>query len=141
MAAVTTEAKVDVAPYPSPRPRARVIPRKPRPIPQIYMPKAYGAWKEGVMKSLDEQLDGPRLTYEGPVSVTCEFVIQRPKKTVRVAPPADIDNYAKSLLDALTEWGIWNDDVQVVELNATKRWTDGDEQPHLTLSVTEAPES
>lgn len=128
-----------IAPMPSPRPRTRVIPRK-KPIATIYMPKEYAAWKKEVAGILDstcshEELGGP---FTGALALECVFAVQRPKKTVRVAPPGDVDNYVKSLMDALTEWGIWNDDVQVRLLSADKRWTNGGEEPHVSFRITEA---
>ena len=119
---------------PSPRPRARVIPK--RSIASIYMPSSYKKWKADVVALLRDQLGDPS-PVEGRVAVWCVFAVQRPKTTKRVAPPGDVDNYAKSLLDALTEYGAWKDDIQVTLLTADKRWTRDGEDPHVPLRITE----
>ncbi len=57
------------------------------------------------------------------VVVVIEFTIARPKKSRNEFPVGDADKLARSVLDALT--GIaWDDDVQVVDLHATKAWGD-----------------
>lgn len=120
---------------PSPRPRARVIPK--RNIASMYMPASYKKWKADVVAQLRERFGEDPFPLTGRVSVWCVFAVQRPKTTKRVAPPGDVDNYAKSLLDALTEYGIWVDDIQVTLLTADKRWTVEGEDPHVTFRITE----
>ena len=55
-----------------------------------------------------------------------------PKKTNRVAPRGDIDNYLKTL-DVLNRI-IWFDDDQIISLVARKEYSD---EPRIELEVTE----
>jgi crossover junction endodeoxyribonuclease RusA len=76
---------------------------------------------------------------EAPVSVAIGFTFARPKghfgtgrnagRLNPSAPPypsshtiGDIDKLVRACLDALTDAGVWNDDSQVVHLNARKKW-------------------
>lgn len=97
----------------------------------VYYGKTYKQW----MKDADENLPVARATLEGEVRCELEFIVQRPKTTKRSNPRGDIDNYIKSILDALTKKGHWKDDDQVVELVATKRYTQGDEQPRTVAKI------
>lgn len=58
-----------------------------------------------------------------PVAVNLEFVMPEPKsRKARDKPPKiDVDNAVKLFLDACNET-VWQDDRQVVELWATKRY-------------------
>jgi len=44
----------------------------------------------------------------------------------------DSDNYAKSILDGLTQSGVWEDDCQVVDLDVQKRYSDW---PYVQVEV------
>lgn len=46
----------------------------------------------------------------------------------------DIDNYAKAILDACTDAGVWSDDKLVHELRI-KREPDVDDEPHAFVEV------
>jgi crossover junction endodeoxyribonuclease RusA len=61
----------------------------------------------------------------GPISVTMNFRIKRPKSVKREYPtvPLDLDKLVRSVGDALT--GIaYEDDSQIISLFATKRYSD-----------------
>ena len=87
--------------------------------------------------------------YRGPVHVTLDFVIQRPKKHYRKvnthllssrALPAssingDLDNYVKFVLDALNRLA-WYDDRQITVLHASKRWTNLHEAERTDMRIT-----
>lgn len=49
-------------------------------------------------------------------------------------PSGDVDNYAKSALDGLNGV-VWEDDRQVVQMGATKRWAGEEEESGLTIEV------
>lgn len=48
-------------------------------------------------------------------------VVKTPKKTERSYPKGDVDNYAKSVMDAFNEW-LYNDDDQIQTLVVTKEY-------------------
>jgi crossover junction endodeoxyribonuclease RusA len=89
--------------------------------------KKVGPWRERVaLAAHNAMLESGLAVYGGPVSVTLEFVLTRPKSCPkRSTPPAikrngDIDKLARSILDSITGV-IVLDDAQVVELHAGKR--------------------
>lgn len=62
--------------------------------------------------------------FEGPLVVAVEIVRPRPKTTKLHAPRGDVDNLAKGPLDAATKTGrLWGDDVQIVDMIVSKRWS------------------
>lgn len=67
----------------------------------------------------------------GPVDVAVTFTVERPKSVpLRDRPwpitrsSGDVDKHARSILDALTESGLIEDDSQVVRLNAVEAYPD-----------------
>lgn len=72
-------------------------------------------------------------TATGPVGVTVEFRIRRPKKPTYAYPPRpDVDKMQRALLDALTYAGVWKDDSQVMAVTALKTYSD---DPGATVIV------
>lgn len=75
--------------------------------------------------------------WRGPISVSITFVLPRPKarsKESWVSVRPDLDNYVKAVLDALNEV-VWDDDGQVAELYATKRYETGDMSPRIVVKI------
>lgn len=62
---------------------------------------------------------------EGPVRLTAKFLIERPKRCRSSFPDRrpDLDNYVKLVMDACNGF-LWQDDAQVVELYASKVYSD-----------------
>lgn len=115
-------------PMPTPRPRARVIavPGR-RPIASFYSPVEYKAWQKGIGRAL-AAVDAPPAPFEGPLEVELTLTVEKPKTTKLPHPRGDVDNYSKSVLDAITADGrFWHDDTQVRTLCATKRWGESGE--------------
>lgn len=62
----------------------------------------------------------------GPLAVRLVFALPRPAsapKTRRVWPSGrvgDVDKLARSVLDSMTDAGVWRDDAQVVDLHVVK---------------------
>lgn len=88
-------------------------------------------------------LDAGRPTVAGPVRVDADFRIPVPASYRRrngqpatSCPPfprqSDLDNLAKALLDALADL-VFDDDRDVVELSAQKRWTLGGGETIVTV--------
>jgi Holliday junction resolvase RusA-like endonuclease len=63
-----------------------------------------------------------------PLRLWMECVVTKPKQGKLRFPRGDIDNYIKGPLDVMTKAErFWNDDDQIVELLASKRYCVGDE--------------
>ena len=121
-------------PMPSPRPQARVIGK----FASFYMPRPYVVWKEQVAEYVRSQVVKPDDdVFEGPVRVHIENIVTPPKTTKLPFPSPDIDNYMKSVLDALTESGVvWKDDRQAFFVNSIKRWASPGEAAGIRVVLT-----
>mgnify|MGYP001201452140 CR=1 FL=1 len=109
-----------------------------------YLPKKYQQGKEAVVAIIRAELAKQGITepYHGPVSVSLTFIHSRPKRfpkgqTGRIlkCTRPDIDNLAKTYLDASTEAGLWNDDNQVCSLILTDMYADLNEEAHVQMSI------
>lgn len=120
-------------PIPSPRPQARVIGK----FAQFYMPKAYMDWKRAVADFVKTHVQAtPVELHEAPVTVTGTYIATQPKTTKLAFPKPDLDNYEKSLLDALSmAETIWKDDTQVHTMVSHKRWAGPEEQPGIDVRL------
>lgn len=87
------------------------------------------------MEVLQTYKDGPQ---QCPCMVTMTFKKSRPvdKKRLTSYPSRrpDIDNMAKLVMDALNGV-IWEDDAQIVGLQAVKIWAQEGEEPGIILEV------
>jgi Holliday junction resolvase RusA-like endonuclease len=117
---------------PTPAPRPRVATIRGRGV--AYYPKAYKDWRKSAADALASQYDGPLLDVPLRVSKLV-FVRQRPKTTILPFPKPDLDNFQKSIFDALQgvvikdDWLIYRiDDIE-------KRWTQPGEEPHIEISL------
>lgn len=107
---------------PAPQPRPRMCRNG-----HVYNPKSADKWKNAVMQAVFAHAvkTGCNTQLEGPVRVKMLFVLPRPKahkKETFVSVRPDLDNYAKAVLDALTDIHVWADDGQVAQLFAEKSY-------------------
>lgn len=124
------EFKVEGTPVPQPRPRismrggfARAYTPSDHPV-VAYRRHIVAAAKQARAKFGDAD-----------VAVEVRFVFRRPKSHLTAKgyvkadaiprPRPDIDNLIKSVMDSLTDAGAWHDDVQVMRVRASKRYTKG----------------
>ena len=102
----------------------------------MYYPRTYNKFKREASTVLPGCLfdAGLHRKLEGPLLVKVDLKVQRPKQTKLSHPSPDIDNYAKSVLDALNGYA-WTDDTQVVKLEATKSWSSPGEPGEILISI------
>ena len=78
----------------------------------VYYGKRYTEFRKR-MEVLLEAVEFPcEFPLQGPLAVSVTFSVPHPKKTKRVAPRGDVDNYFKTL-DSLNKY-VWGDDDQIV---------------------------
>ncbi len=134
---MTIEFTVPAIPVAQPRPRATSINGAAR-LYEAGTSHPVHAFKAALWATARQAYSGPPL--DGPLSVRLRFLFPRPKATakkhgrLRKSTKPDIDNCAKSVLDALN--GLcYHDDGQVAELTISK-WTAGpDEQPSVLVVI------
>ena len=68
------------------------------------------------------------------LAVSIELYVKRPKTTERGWPKADIDNFAKAVLDTMNG-KIWKGDSQITSRHVSKQWADKGEDGYFTLEV------
>jgi Holliday junction resolvase RusA-like endonuclease len=97
-------------PIPCPRPRfARGV---------AYYPARYTSWRDAVREHLsDVPLPEPN---DDTWTVLLHLWCKRPAKPANHYPKGDVDNYAKSVLDAIQGVAFFHDDKQVTRLHVTK---------------------
>ena len=135
--------KLEIPGQPVPQPRPRVSTRGG--FARAYTPKGHAihAYRQAIQLLARGQ--GEQLV--GAVELEVEAVFARPASHWRKhdvkpdAPPwprADGDNLLKGVADALTDAGVWADDVQVVTWHIHKRWAARYEHARTLITVREA---
>lgn len=122
-------------PKSQPRPRACVRGNHA----SVYDAGTANDWKYSVARTARE--NSPEKPFSGPVALYITIYLPRPKShfytskkrggelredaPIYCAKKPDVDNYAKAIMDALTDSGvIWMDDAQVVDINCRKLFAD-----------------
>lgn len=87
-----------------------------------FTPASANEWKRTVQIAAKPMR--PASPLQGPVSVSMEFYLPRPKKEAGDVPTGkpDLDNLAKAVLDCLTDDGWWSDDAVVTDLVVRKHY-------------------
>jgi|SRR5690625_1323046 len=138
-----TEFTIPGQAVPQGRPRARIIGRGQNKRIMMYDPKESKEYKE--YAALIARQYAPKTLYEAELSVDLDIYRQIPKSTtkrkrelynarlIRPTVKPDLDNYSKSILDALN--GImYKDDSQIVDLNISKYYSD---DPRVEVRIKE----
>lgn len=97
------------------------------------------AWRKLVTEKIRQH--DKYIQYSGAVNVSLTFWMQKAKsnKTTLMTQKPDIDKLARSVLDAMTDAEIIEDDSRVIYLTITKRWADEpDALPGVLISVWQA---
>ncbi len=92
--------------------------------------ESLNSWREAIRSDIAREL-GPGWEPEtGPVRVVLRFALPKPasapkrKRTWPVSSRSgDLDKLQRAVFDAITDSGLWRDDSQVVDVQASKDWT------------------
>lgn len=88
-----------------------------------YTDKPYREWLDKTAAAVASQSVPAEWDKSGPIDMEVRFRILKPKTSKLLYPKPDIDNYEKSIMDAMTQAGhVWDDDCQVVDLRSSKRF-------------------
>lgn len=101
-----------------------------------YTPKKTVDFENSVKLLAQAQWNRPQ--WGGPISMSITFVLPRPKarrKDLWVSVRPDLDNYIKAIMDALGKAQIYQDDGQICELYATKRYETEDLSPRIVVKI------
>jgi Holliday junction resolvase RusA-like endonuclease len=101
-----------------------------------YYTGTYKEFREEAAAKVYEVLGTDLQPLSGPLAVSIELYVKRPKSTERGWPKADIDNFAKAVLDTMNK-KVWDDDSQIISIYVTKQWAAAGEDGYFTLSVNE----
>ena len=100
-----------------------------------YYPKGYTDFRKEIYRFF-KTLGSHEVIDKVSFKVTLEIICYKPKKPANEYPRGDVDNYVKAYLDSITYAQLyWADDIQVVEINATKRYQNDGEEFGAILSV------
>lgn len=101
-----------------------------------YTDKPYRDWLDAAAAELSSLTLPDGWDTSRPMIMAVVFNVPRPKTSKLTYPKPDIDNYEKSLLDAITQaGGIWDDDCQVITLTSTKQFVTDDSKVGVSFSI------
>jgi Holliday junction resolvase RusA-like endonuclease len=124
--------RVACTPVPAPRPRFTKTGI-------AFMPREYSTHAGECQREFFQQSTATE-PFTGPCAVLVECASPRPKTTKLPAPRGDVDNFAKTYLDAITKTQrFWKDDTQVIALAVSKRWAEPGEAPGVTVTILPIP--
>lgn len=114
------ELRFDINPVAASRPRVTRAGH-------TYYAGPYKDFRKAMTQQIEERV-GDFEPLLAPLNVAIVCHITKPKTTKLPYPRADVDNYAKAVLDSLNGV-IWEDDKQITSLSINKGWTESHEQP------------
>lgn len=119
---------ISAEPCPCPRPRVGRW--------GAYYPAKYSKWKKDFSAALRRVVGEEGISkFAGPIDVTLVLSATRPRTSKLAYPKPDVDNFAKSVLDA-SNGILWNDDSQIVHLRITKVWAPTKCPPSIVIYAT-----
>lgn len=135
----------------SPKPKARPRFRRTPNFVQTYTPETTVNWEQTIVAQVKAALVEVNMTYPGEadvlplagrimadIRINCLRAKSLPKSVQfpMKATPGDVDNLAKSVLDALQLAGVIQDDKTVTDLSAYKRFADTDHPEGIEVQLT-----
>jgi Holliday junction resolvase RusA-like endonuclease len=132
-------------PLPQPRPATQVRRSKAgKAFAHIYTPSRIEPWRKAIRLFATAKV--PAAPLRCPVKVEIAIALEREKQMAGPGWPADlmhadnlgsgdVDNFAKPILDVMTEMGFWVDDAQVVSLSVRKFYVEPGADPGAHVSV------
>ena len=106
--------------------------------------------KKFIAKCINERVEemGGFEPFSGGVKIFCRYYFEKPRTSKLDQPThlTDIDNLLKTTMDGITRANglkgengdvIWHDDGCVLEVEAEKKWCDGDEQTGTFVMIQE----
>jgi Holliday junction resolvase RusA-like endonuclease len=94
-------------------------------------------WRQSIIAAVRERFDGDA-PLEGPLSISLQFLLRRPKKPKHPMPATrpDYEKLARAVGDALKAAGVYRDDGQIVTASVRKRFAIR-EGPGVLITVAE----
>ena len=86
-----------------------------------YFSGPYKVFRERCTGIVPNCIPEGHVPYPGYISVDLQLWVTKPKTTKLKRPGPDVDNYAKSVLDACNG-KLWVDDKQIYDLRIRKEW-------------------
>lgn len=120
------EWRFDISPVPASRPRVSKW--------GAYYTGTYKEFREKAAEKVWDVLGTNLEPLTGPLAVSLELYVKRPKSTEKEHPKPDVDNYAKAVFDILNK-KLWVDDSQIVSMYVTKQWAPKDSEGYFILSI------
>ncbi len=137
-----TRVRVFGIPKPQPRPRAFAKKMGNYYVARVYEAGTAEAWKSDIVR--DARPQKPASPIEGPLRVSIDFLLPRPKRLLRQRDPdgpiyceskPDRDNLEKAVLDAFKTDGWFRDDCQVVCGEVRKFYHGKGEAPGACIAI------
>lgn len=125
-----------------PKAQPRVKARRFHDRAMVYDPGTSDGWKLLVASAASRKR--PASPIAGPVQLSIDFHMPRPKKLMRKSDPVEVvphtakpdaDNLGKAVMDSLTQAGWWLDDAQVFGLIVRKFYHRKDGRPGARITI------
>lgn len=92
------------------------------------------AWRDKCIRVMKQENTQPPI--DGPVRVTAEFVMPRPKRIVNPYPyQGDTDKLQRAIGDALEQSAVLTNDSRIVGWIADKRYANPEEEPGAHIHI------